>query len=193
MSGEFSLIRRGLSDRVARARRIVARATAAPLAVRLVVFAAAVGAQGFAYPVEAFTGSPVVLVLLVAAVPALWPRSAFVTVFLLFTAVGWLAVTTVLGSTATLPRLIGLSVALYAVHSAAALAAVLPYDAVVDRLVLARWLLRGVLVLAVATVASVAAMRWAAGTAPRTYLAATLAGLAAAPAVAWLIARSTRP
>jgi hypothetical protein len=127
-----------------------------------------------------------------ALLPALWPRTAAVTTFWLFTIVGWIAATTLYGTVATLPRLAGLAVSLYLVHSAAALAAALPYDAVVDPVVVVRWLLRAAGVLVVSVGGTIAAMLYVGQLTPRSYLAATLIGLALTVATAWMIAIAAR-
>jgi hypothetical protein len=185
---ELGLIRRSFRDRIDRAKRIFARATAWPLAVRLTVFVAAMFAQGCAYPSAALFGTPVIALLLLAALPAAWPRTAAVTVFWVVTAIGWILATTLYGGTATLTRLVGLALALYVVHSAAALAAVLPYDAVVESVVLARWLLRSGTIAAVGIGGAVAGMFAVADLSTRTFLAATLAGLVPVVALVWLLA-----
>lgn len=188
---ELGLIRRSVRDRIRRARRIFARATALPFTVRLAVFAAAMVAQGFVYPPSVLVGAPVVLLLLLAALPALWPRTAAVTVFWLLAVTGWILTTTVYG-TATLTRLIGLAVALYVVHTGAALAAVLPYDAVVEAVVVARWLLRAGTIVVVGVGGAVAGMFAVADLTDDTYLAATLAGLIPVVALVWYLAARLR-
>jgi hypothetical protein len=64
-------------------------------------------------------------------------------VFWLLTVLGWVLSTTLYGTTATLTRLVGLASRCTWCTPGAALAAVLPYDAVVETVVIARWLLRG--------------------------------------------------
>jgi hypothetical protein len=188
VSGTGGLFVRGFQDRISRARRIFERATAWPFGVRLVVFAAAMVAQGFAYPPETALGSPALLIVMLALLPAVWPRSAAVTVYWLVTVAGWVASTMLYDSQVTLPRLVGLSVALYVVHSGAALAAVLPYDAVVDRVVILRWLMRGVLVIVVSVGLSVAGLYVVSGWPAEYYLAATILGLLPVVGLTWLIA-----
>jgi hypothetical protein len=185
---ELGLIRRSFRDRIDRAKRIFARATAWPLAVRLTVFGAAMFAQGFAYPSSALFGTPVVAMLLLAVLPAAWPRTAAVTVFWLLTATGWILSTTLYGTTATMARLVGLALALYVVHSGAAFAAVLPYDAVVESVVVARWVLRSGTVAALGVGGAVAAMYAVADLSTRTFLAATLVGLVPVAGLVWLLA-----
>jgi hypothetical protein len=189
---ELGLIRRSFRDRIDRAKRITARATAWPLAVRLSVFAAAMLAQVFAYPTSLLLDPPVVLFLLLAVLPAAWPRTAAVSVFWLVTVTGWILSTTVYGGTATLTRLLGLAVTLYVVHTGAALATVLPYDAVVEPVVVARWMLRAAAIIAVGVGGTVAGMYAIVDLSARTYLAATLIGFVPVVALAWLLATQFR-
>lgn len=184
----MSLFLQGFQDRIARTRRIFARATAWPFGVRLVVFAAAMIAQGCAYPPKAMLGAPTLMIIVLAVLPALWPRTAWVTVFWLVTVTGWVAATMLYDSQITLPRLIGLSVALYVVHSGSALAAVLPYDAVVDQVVIVRWLMRAALVIIVSMGLSVGGLYVVSSWPPKYYLAATILGLLPVVGVVWLIA-----
>jgi hypothetical protein len=189
---ELGLIRRDFRDRIERAKRIFARATAWPLAVRLTVFGAAMLAQGFAYPSPLLFGTSVLALLVLAALPAAWPRTAAVSLFWLLTVVGWVLSTTLYGTTATLTRLVGLAVALYVVHTGAALAAVLPYDAVVETVVIARWLLRAGAVAGVAIGAGVAGLYAVEGISERTYVAATVLGLIPVAGLVWLLAIQLR-
>jgi len=184
---ELVLIRRGFRDRVARFRRIVARATAWPFGVRLAVYAAAFAAEALAYPPDVLDGVPLLTLVALAALPALWPRTAAVTVYWLLTIAGWVVATTVYLTAPTLPRLLGLAAALYLVHSGAALAAVLPYDAVVEPAVVIRWLLRATAVIGAVAVLTTAATYWLARISPPTYLAATLFGLAAMLGLVWFL------
>jgi hypothetical protein len=189
---ERGFLRRAFVDRVGRVRRIFARATGWPFAVRLTVFAAAMLAQAFAYPTRSVLGGPVVAMLLLAALPALWPRSAAVSTFWLITVAGWILSTTFFDGTTTLTRLIGLSACLYLVHTTAALAAALPYDAVVDPVVVARWFLRVAMTLVISLGLAVTALYAVSDLSNRTYLAATLIGLVPAVTLVWVLAWTTR-
>jgi hypothetical protein len=128
------------------------------------------------------------LIAALGVLPALWPRSTWVTVFWLTTVTGWIAATMLYDSQITLLRLIGLSVALYVVHSGAALAAVLPYDAVVDSVVILRWLMRATLVIIVSVGLSVGGLYVVSSWPAEYYLAATILGLLPVIGVVWLIA-----
>jgi hypothetical protein len=185
---ERGFMRRAFLDRIERIRRIFARATAWPFAVRLTVFAAAMLAQSFAYPTRTLFGAPIVAMLLLAALPALWPRTAAVSTFWLITVVGWILSTTFFDGVTTLIRLVGLSACLYLVHTTAALAAALPYDAVVDPVVVARWLLRAAMILAISLGFAVTALYAVTDWSNRTYLAATLIGLVPAVTLVWVLA-----
>jgi hypothetical protein len=191
MHREIVLIRRGFRDRLHRLRRIAARAAAGPMLVRLGVFAMAVLAQVLAYPSEIVWSGTVALLVALAALPALFPRTAAVTVFWLLTVLGWLAATSVYGEPATVWRLGALTGALYLVHSGASLAAVLPYDAVVDPVVVARWLVRAAVTVAGSAGLAYAALTWVAPLGEqRTFLAASVLGLVLMVVLAWYLAHA---
>ena len=80
------------------------------------------------------------------------------------------------------------SQSLYAVHTGAALAAVLPYDAVVESVVVARWLLRSGVIVVVGVGGAVAGMFAVVDLSNHTYLAATLAGLVPVIGLVWYLA-----
>jgi hypothetical protein len=181
-------IRRGVGNQILRLRRVVARATSWPLTVRLTVFLAALAAGAFTCPPELLAGPPAMFIMIAALLPALWPRSLMVTAFWLVTALAWLATTTLYAGSATLPRLIGVTVALYLLHTGAALAAVLPYDAVVSATVVVRWVLRAGLTLVPSVGLVVFGLFETVRLGTHTYLAATVVGLALTVCVAWLLA-----
>lgn len=134
---------RDLTRQLARLRRV----TAAPLLVRAGVFAAGLLAALLVLPVPDLGGRAVLAVLVAACVPALAPRSGLVGWVLLAYPAAWV-VTTAAGVTPpTWPRLLALAGCLYLVHTLSALAALLPYDAVVEHAVVLRWLGRAGLVL----------------------------------------------
>src|SRR5207244_934054 len=130
--------------------------------IRLGVYAVAALAQVLAYPPEIVLSGTAALLPVLAALPALFPRTAVVSVFWLLTVLGWLAATSVYGEPASVWRLAALTGALYLVHSGAALAAVVPYDAVVDPVVVAHWLVRAGLIVAVSAGFAYAALVWVA-------------------------------
>lgn len=185
------------------ARRLL-RTRPEPALVRLGVFAAGVVALlvGTAGPAGA-PGPLVAGLLVLAALPAVWPRGPWVTVVVLVAAAGWLAGTGLANlpdrtAPADVPagRLLVLAAALYLVHSLAALAATLPYDAVVVPDVLARWLLRALGVILVSALFAALLLAGLTGlveaSGGRAYLAVTLAGLAVAVVLVMVLARRVR-
>jgi len=185
---ELVLIRKSAKDRLERSRRILARATGWPLVVRGAIFLFGLIAEALAYPPQALAGMPVVALVLIAMLPAFWPRGGFVSGFYILTVLAWLAATTLYDANGSLTRLFALAGALYLVHSTAALAAVLPYDAVVPPVVIMRWLLRSLGTVVVATAVSAGGLFLVNRMEPHTYFAATLVGLALTVAVVGVVA-----
>jgi hypothetical protein len=180
-------------SRFQRARDVNARATPGPLLVRAVVWALTTAAVLVAYPGEivfGVRGTPVVVIL--ALIPAVFPRTRMVSVTLFAIVVGWAIETTVYGQPITAVRLVPLAALLYLVHTAAALAAVLPYDTVVVRGVLFAWFLRALPVLAGSAVFGVLAIAGADRLGAQAYLGAAIGGVALVCVTAWLLVRASR-
>jgi hypothetical protein len=118
------------------------RASAGPVLVRLIAVLAGIGAATLAAPIELLTGRLPAFVLVVGAstvAVGLAPRSRWVGTFLLGVVALWLITTIAYETDGSLLRIAGLAACIYLTHAAAALAAVLPYDAVVPGRVLRRW------------------------------------------------------
>src|SRR5205814_6360279 len=94
--------------------------------------------------------------VLVAALPALFPRSMATTIVLFIAVTGWV-LSGGYGGALTVVRLILAAAPLCLLHTSAALAAVLPYDAAVSPRVLLGRLWRGAVVLAGTAVFAAAA------------------------------------
>ncbi|MFF5174445.1 hypothetical protein ACFY3U_17640 [Micromonospora sp. NPDC000089] len=136
-------------ERVLRLRAAVGRVSLTPLLVRVGVFLTVLVGLLVAYPAEVFSPRPLLALALVAAAPALGPRRFWPTVAALVTVAGWLLASAGFGRPIALWRLIAVAALLYLGHTLCALAAVLPYDAVVDPDLVVRWLTRaGAVVLA---------------------------------------------
>lgn len=177
----------GLSGRM---RDTAERAAAGPLLVRagVVVFAAA--SMVLAFPAAVMRNLAAIAVAgVVALLPALFPRTRMVGLAVLACAFGWLIGPIAYGEPISLPRLVALSAALYLTHSLAALAAVLPYDAVLSPGVLTGWLLRAAGVVAGSAIVSVALLLLIRLTIGPVFLVASLVGVLAAGALAYVIAR----
>lgn len=182
-----------VTERARAARSAVGRVSAAPLLVRGGVFVTVLAGLLLAYPVQVLTGRPLAALAVVALLPAVGPRRVWSTFAALVTVGGWLLATEGYDRPIALWRLLAVAVALYLAHSLAALAALLPYDAVVDPELLVRWLTRAGAVLLASAVLGVVLM-WLAGLGgDRGFLAATVAGLLVAVALSallgWLIRR----
>lgn len=177
----------------------VVRASLVPMLVRVALALAGTGALLLAAP-AAVWALPVALWLLpaLAVVPAVAPGGRAPGVLIVLAAAGWLSGSGELGGAAgaapglasgALGELVLLASLLYLVHALAALAAALPYDAVVAPEVLLRWLLRLVLVLAAAALltglllAGLPRLATWAGLTGAGHVGATLAGLALALAL----------
>jgi len=82
------------------------------------------------------------LLLVIALLVAIFPRSLMVTVDIVITTALWLLTTIIDPARADLWRICAVAVLLYLVHVTAAMAAVLPYDVVLRRGALVPWALR---------------------------------------------------
>jgi hypothetical protein len=170
----------------------ISRLSGGPLAVRGVLFLAAWVALLVAGPAEIMQPRFLLAAGLIAALPAVMPHTGLVTMAMLAAIGGWLIDTVAFGTPATALRLLTLSLLLYFVHAAAALAAVLPYDAVVERQVITRWAGRGMLVALSAGVFTVALLLLLPGLPSLPPAAPVLAGLLAAVGVLALLVRLVR-
>lgn len=148
-------MRIGLVSRMRRWRSMAARATPGPLLVRGTVWLAGVIAMMLAYPPWLLLDRYGLPLLVLTALPALAPRSLVVTPVTLVAVVGWVVSTGGYGVVPSFWRLLGLATSLYVMHAGAALAAQLPYDAIISPDVLVRWLTRTGLVLGAAAVFAV--------------------------------------
>jgi hypothetical protein len=170
----------------------VRRTTPGPLLVRIGLFVVAQLGMVLAWPL-AVTLSPAFLAFFaVALLTMLFPRGPMPSLCLFVALVGWLVSTLLLGSTANFLGLLLLASALYLVHNLAALAAVLPYDAVVAPVVLLRWLGRAGLVLSLTAALALFAVVAPLYVGEHTYLVASLLGLALMAVTVAYLARLVR-
>jgi hypothetical protein len=188
VSGALEEVRGGLASRVRRVEAMIRRAAPGPLLVRAGIFVTAVAAIVTAYPASVLHSRSALMLVALAAVPAVAPRGQWPTAVALATVAGWLLSTIGYGDPVTLWRLVALAAMLYLSHSLAALAAVLPYDAVVSPDALARWLLRASAVVAASALLALVALVGAAALGGRALLVASLLGVAVAVGVAALLA-----
>jgi hypothetical protein len=183
-------LREYLAGRAGRLKDMSDRAAAGPLLIRVGVAFFAAMSLVLAFPaVVLHNVAAIALTGVVAVLPAAFPRTRLVGLAIFACAFGWLLGTIVYDQAITVPRLIGLSTALYLMHSLAALAAVLPYDVVLSPGVLAGWLLRAGGIVAVSAIVSVALLVAVKLVIGPVFLIASLVGVVAAGTLAWLVAR----
>jgi hypothetical protein len=181
------------SSRVMRAHDMVARATPGPMLVRLMVWVLGVLALMLAYPAEAiFDFRASLAMVLVAVLPAVFPRTRMVSFVLFAAAFGWLVNTAGFGQPITAVRVVALAGTLYLLHNGAALAAVLPYDTVLAPGVLIGWFARALAVVAVTVVLGAVAVAGAGVFGGRTFLVAALVGIATVCLLGWLFVSLVR-
>jgi LPXTG-motif cell wall-anchored protein len=184
---------RELHERFTTLRTAASRITPATVLVRGSVSAFALLALLVADPTDlVLRPSAVAASVVLAAAPAVAPRTRLTTVVIFVAVLGWLAATTAYAEPVTWARLVTLACLLYLLHTTAALAAVLPYDTVVSPMVLAHWLTRTVAVLAVTAVFAVAVVAVVPATGDRAYLLASVVGLLLVAALVGLLALRRR-
>jgi hypothetical protein len=182
----------GLLGRLERARVMSRRATVVPFLIRLGVALAGLLAIFVSWPQLVLASQFVVPLVLVAIYPAVVPRGRGGTVAALVVVAGWLVDTAGYDHRPALWRVLAIATLLYVGHSLTALAAVLPYDAVVNADVVGNWLARTLAVVLVSAVLTVIALALANDLAGGAFLIATLVGLAGAVGATMLIARLLR-
>jgi hypothetical protein len=137
-----------IGRRITRMNDIVSELTLGPTLMRLTVVAATFGGLVLAWANESRSGSIVITFGVVAFVAGVFPRSPLPTMCALAIALGYVA-TTGNGTPITLWRLSTLAALIYVLHTAAAYAAVLPYNAVLTRGTFVPYVMRSAAVIAI--------------------------------------------
>ncbi|MBT8227948.1 MAG: hypothetical protein HKP61_22735 [Dactylosporangium sp.] len=183
---------RAIRDRVRLGRQLAGRWAVGPLAVRTLLLLAGLTTLGLAMPSRLLLGRFTVFLVAGAVVVAMAPRGRLVSVLLLIAGFGWMASTILFDDRVVMWRLVGLAMAMYLVHTLAALASVLPYDAVLPPGVVAGWLLRAAVTLVVSAGLGIFAMVEAPLVVGPVYLLASVGGVAVVGALAWVLTRGVR-
>jgi hypothetical protein len=166
----------------------ITRVTLAPLLVRVAIFLSAMIAFFVAYPPQLLLGRSLGLLVIAAVLPAVAPRRIWPTLAVLIAVGGWILSTSWYDERVELWRLLTLAAFLYLTHNLCALAAFLPYDAVVATEALTRWVARALAVVLAAAVLAVLLIGVADRSGDGNLLTAAIGGLAVALAVAALLA-----
>jgi hypothetical protein len=182
----------GLTQRIDRTRTVLARAAMLPLLVRCGIALAFALAMMAAWPVSLTASRYGILLVLVGIYPAVAPRGRGVTCTVLLVVGGWVLDTTFYDARVALWRVLSIATLLYLGHTLAALAAVLPYDAVVNPDVAGGWLGRALVVVLISAVLTVITLGLTAELAGGAFLVATLVGLSAAVGMTLLLSRLLR-
>jgi hypothetical protein len=181
-----------LTARLDRLQRTVSRATLAPFLVRLGIALCFFLAMAVAWPADLAFGRLGVLLYLAAIYPAVAPRGIGPSLVIILVAAGWVLDTTWFDARVALWRVLAIATLTYLGHTLAALAAVLPTDAIVTMDVITTWLVRAAGAVLVSAVLTVIALGLTSALAGSAFLIATLVGLAGAVAVTLLLARLLR-
>lgn len=183
----------GVNRRIDRWRSAAGRATVVPFTVRLGIALTGLLAVGVAWPADLLSNPKFMLPALAAVFwPALAPRGRGGTAVALTAIAGWLIDTAGYGSPVELWRVLALATLLYLGHTLTALAAVLPYDAIVNFDVPALWLGRALLVVLLSAVVIVLALGLTADLGGEPFQLATVVGLVAATTVTMVLTRMVR-
>ncbi|HCT75841.1 MAG TPA: hypothetical protein DGT23_04465 [Micromonosporaceae bacterium] len=170
----------------------LARLTPGPLMMRAVVFVSTAVGLWAASPAQFSSPRLLAPILVVALMPALAPDSRLVGLIMVLIVGAWLLSTLGFNEPAAVGRTFAVACALYLTHSSAALAAVLPHDAIVDTSVLLRWAARRALILTCAGIVTAVIVLLAPAMTPSTSFFALFAGLAVVAALLAVLARSAR-
>jgi hypothetical protein len=181
-----------MAGRMDAARTALSRATVLPFVLRCGIALCGLIAMSVAWPTSMVTSQYSTLLMLVALYPAIAPRGRGATVAALVVVTGWLIDTAGFDSPVALWRVLTIATMLYIGHSLTALAAQMPFDAVVNLDVPGLWLIRTLAVVLVSAVLTVVVLGLSADLAGDAFLAATLVGLAGAVGATILLARLIR-
>ena len=183
---------RTVTDRMRLVTLKAGRWAAGPLAVRVLLFIAGCMTLGLAMPQKILLGRFTAFFVLGAALVAIAPRGRMPSA-LIFVATGaWMASTTAFHEDVVVWKLLSLAAGMYLTHTISALAAVLPYDAVLPPGVVGAWFLRAGIILAVSTGLGVFAMIEAPILVGPVYLMASIGGVIIVGLLAWLLTLGVR-
>jgi hypothetical protein len=179
----------GIRSRVVHVIGQAGRISAGPAVVRLIAAVAALVALMLSVPTEYGLAARLSLLAVpVAAGVGLFPRTRWVTVVAVVAVLAWLTSTIGFDDAVALWRVALLAAALYLMHAAAAMAAVLPHDSIVPGRILVRWAGRVGAVLGVGLVLGVGGMAIVSQLSPVQSLVGPIVGSLVAAGLTGLLA-----
>jgi hypothetical protein len=168
------------------------RTAAGPATVRVLAGLSAFLAMLVSLPADVSLGGrpwlPLATAAGLAACVALYPRGRWAGAVALVSVGAWVVASVGYGDKASLPRVGAVGGLLYAMHAAAAFAAVLPYDCVVSPMVLTRWLMRQARLLAAGLTVGLGGLWLVRFVSPTPTIAGPVLGALAAAALAGVLA-----
>lgn len=180
----------GVNRRIDRWRTAAGRATVVPFTIRLGVALTGLLTLAVAWPGDLLSDPKFMLPALVAVLwPVAAPQGRGGSAVALTAIAGWLIDTTGFGAPVELWRVLALAALLYLGHTLTALAAVLPYDAIVNFDVPALWLGRALLVVLLSAVVIVLALGLTTDLGGEAFQLATLVGIVSATTVTMVLSR----
>ncbi|HKD96318.1 MAG TPA: hypothetical protein VKB69_01835 [Micromonosporaceae bacterium] len=175
--------RANVASHLQRLTRTLGRATPGPIAVRACVAAAGLAGVAAGSGPDATRAGGIVGLAVLVLMPALLPRGMWPSIAIT-AIIGWYLLETSAQGHIDAWRPIVVAACVYGVHTGSALAAVLPYDAVVGQRVLGPWALRAAAVTVLTSVLAVFVLTLPRLLGDRHLLGATIGGLAVLAATA---------
>jgi hypothetical protein len=192
LASDLRALRDGLRVRIADLTYRLRRTAPGPALVRLIAAGAALAGFVAAVPGPMARSAALVPLAVVAAGVGLFPRTRWVSLTMLATVGAWVVNSIENEVSWFAVRAVAIMVALYVTHSAAALAAVLPYDAVMTAGMVTRWALRVGAIVSVSLVLAVSAVLLLAVVPVESSVVGPIAGAVTAAALAGLLVWSLR-
>jgi len=181
------VVRRGIEIRIERAAAIVQQATPGPVALRAAIAVAALVGFGVSWPVRDLTTNAVIVAAVLAVFAGLAPRSLMPTAAITAIVAGYLY-NVHTGAPLVVWRIIAIAAMIYVVHTGAAFAAVLPFNAVATRGLFLAYVLRTATVIGITVVVGVGILAVPTVLGHHRLVSAAVAGMLAMVGVAGYVA-----
>ncbi len=180
-------LRRGIDLRLERASAMVEQAAAGPTLVRVTIVLAALGGFAVTWPARDLVTAMALLPLVLALLAGAFPRTGLPTVGIVVMIAGYLY-NIGTGEPITTWRVIAAAALIYVVHTGAAFAAVLPFNAVATPGLFLPFVLRTVLVIGITAVIAFGVLAVPGVVGDHRLVSAAVAGMVAMVGVAGYVA-----